>query len=370
MKARIDRKVFAQALAEVAPFAPQKAAIAVLKYAKITTKDKYMKIEANDSKASIVKYIEMLECNTNSTFLVEIAELTRFISKIEGNEIELTVIENTIQIKHSKGEAEFQSVSDAEYPVFKMPEEDVTEITLDAKLLADAISYGRDFIMQDQTKPQMGTIYAFIKDGEFGFCSTNTTRLIYGHQRLNAHEGLDIHWYIMPAVFAAILRLCKDVDLVKIKITPTHVSYRLGSVLLQTIQVLGNYPNFRRVIPQTWDVECAVDKSEIISALNRASLFCELNGCVKFDFSQMDVTVTVDNLLQAKKSVEQITHNGCNGTLKIGVNVSNALASMGVFNSGEILIRMSDANRPILIVQQGNDNLQCVCMPMQLNGYE
>lgn len=141
MKLRIDRKTFAQALAEVAPFAPAKPAIMVLKNARVTTKDKWMKIEieANDTETSIVKYVEMLECDADGSFLIDIAEFNKFIAKTRGEEIEIQVDGNEIKVVHSKGKAEFMTEDADVFPAFNMPEAETTEITIDAKVLADAI---------------------------------------------------------------------------------------------------------------------------------------------------------------------------------------------------------------------------------------
>ena len=68
-----------------------------------------------------------------------------------------------------------------------------------------------------------------------------------------------------------------------------------------------------------------------------------------------------------KSAKENVPHNGCDGDIKIGVNVNNALTSLNVFGDNVVLMRMTDASRPILFKQQDNDYLQVVAMPMSLN---
>lgn len=367
MEIRIDRRTFAQALAEVAPFAPAKAPIAILKYAKVTTKGNRMKIEANDTQCSMVKYIEVMECDQDGTFLVEIAELNRFIAKTKGETIELSVNGGNVIVRHSKGTAEFQTEDVSNFPSFNMPQEVATEITLDSDILADAVTKGKGFIMNDSLKPHLCAIYAYVKDGEFGYCATDTRKLIHGHKVCEIpNRETDVHFLIMPPVFPAIVSACKFADIAKVQITDSHVQYTIGGVRIQTVQAKGNFPNFKRVIPQTWAMELAVDKSDLSDALARLSMFCDASGCVKMDVSRMDITLSADNIESMKKSTENLAHNGCDGEIQIGVNVENAISSANVFGGGEILMRMTDASRPILFAQQDNDALQVICMPMSL----
>lgn len=367
MKIVIDRKTFADALAEVAPFAPSKPALLILKYAKVTTKDNRMKIEANDTENAMVKYIKTNECDQDGSFLIDIAELNKFMQKVKGDTIELDVDDGVIKVKHSKGTAVFVTQNSDEFPAFKMNVDESTEISLPTSLLAGAIAKAKGFVSTDAIKPIMTAIYAYIKDGAFGYCATDTHKLINGHQSCEIpNRETDVHWLIMPPVFSALLTACKSADTAKIQITDANVQYTIGNVRIQTVQAKGNYPNFQRVIPQTWNMECAVDKSELIEAIGRVSLFVDSTECVKMNISRMDMSLTVDNIMYNKSANENITHNGCDGEITIGVNGNHLLSSIAVFNAGEILMRMSDPARPILFAQRENDGIRVCTMPMTI----
>lgn len=373
MKILIDRKTFGQALAEVAPFAPTKAPIAILKNAKITTKGNRMKIEANDTQCAMVKYIEVMECDSDGSFLIDIADLNKFIQKVKGNTIELDVKENTLHLKHSNGTAEFQTEDAADFPAFNIPDGDTTELTISTSMLSEAIAKGKGFVSTDTLRPQMCSIYTYVKDGEFGFCATDTSKLIHGHNQCIAEiksadvNADDVHWFITPSVFSALSSICKNADMVNIRLTDKRAMYRVNSTVIHTTMPNGKYPDFKRVIPQTWNMECVVDKAEFTDALSRVALLCDNSQCVKLDITPMDMTVSVDNLEYMKSAKDILSHEGCGGNIKIGVNVGNAMTSVGALGTGTILMRMTDASRPILFTNMGNENLQVISMPMVLN---
>lgn len=366
MKIKVDKKTLAQALAEVAPFAPSKPTIMVLKNAKFTTKDSRMKIEANDSENSMVKYIHLNGCDCDGSFLMDVAELSKFTAKLPDGGLTIDINDGVFRLTHAKGSAEFTALSADEYPVSNMPEKETTEITIPASMLGEAISKAKGYVSTETLRPIMCAIYAYVKNGSFGYCATDTHKLIHGHQTYDLPDATDVHWLIMPTAFTPILNLCKTNDTVTVKITDTHASYRIGSNIIQTVLAKGNFPNFERVIPKDWTMECAVDKLSMIDALSRLSMFCDASECVKMNVSPMDMTLTVDNLDYGKKSTENIAHNGCNGDIAIGMNVGNIMECIRTFDNGDVLMRMTDPARPVVFAQADNEGVISMAMPMTI----
>lgn len=367
MKIIINRQVLADALAEVVPFAAQKSPLLILKNVKITTKGNRVKLEANNQQASIRRYIEAIEIDQDGSFVVECADIASLIGKCKGDEITLMTDNDTLTVKHTKGSAQFQIMRVEEYPDFDMPTENITEIHIPSALLRDCINIAKAFVGNDDLRPQMKPIYAYIKDGEFGYCATDTRKMTTDHTPVENCDGIDVNWFIEPSVFSALSKACTASDMVIVKVSPTHVSYRLGNTIIQTLQTKGNYPDFKRVIPKTWAMECAVDKTELIDSLRRAALQCEENRLVKLNISQMDMTVAADNLTKLKKSSEQLQHSGCNGEIKIGLHVDFLLTCLGVCTSDEVMLRLTDPSHPMLIHQADKPNAVSLLMPMVVN---
>lgn len=367
MNIEINRKVFADALAEVLPFAPQKSPIAILKYAKITTKGNRLKIEANDTFSSVRKYIDAVSIDCDGQFLVDCNAIAKFTAKCKGETLAMSVDEEMVEIKHSKGKAQFQAMKVADYPDFDMPTADVAEITIPTASLAESIGIGMRFVGTDDLRPMMKPIYAYVKDGEFGYCATDTRKLVNDHNKIDGLNGADVHWFIESAVFGPLLKICRDADSAVVRITPTHVAYRIGGTVIQTLQTKGQFPAFERVIPKTWAMECSVDKSELVDSLGRVALFCEDSRLIKLNVSRMDMTITADNVADMKFSSETLLHNGCNGEIKIGMQVDYMTTCLCACASNEVILLMSEPSRPMMMRQSDKPNLTILLMPMVFN---
>lgn len=367
MKLTIDRRTFASALSETAPFAPQKSPLMILKYAKITTKGRRMKIEAGDTQCAIARYIDTVECDQDGSFLVEIADLSKFTAKLDGSAVEIETDGNAVRLKHSKGTAEFSAQDAAQYPSFRMPEGEAVEISVPAAVLADAVSKAKGFVGADDFRPLMKTIYAYAKGGEFGYCATDTIVMITDRTAVSLPEGADKHWYIEPAAFSAIIKGCKGIETATVKISETAVCYRLGDTVITTTQTKGKFPDYNRVIPKQWTFECRVDPKDLSESIGRVGMFAGSSNLVKLSFSRMDLSVSSSNIENMRSSAESITHNGCGGEATIGFKADALQRCLAVCDESEVCLCVTDASRPMLIKQDGRPNQTQLLMPMSIN---
>lgn len=368
MKIKIDRNTFLSALTDVAPFAPQKTAISILKYAKVTTKDSRMKIEANDTQCQCVRYIEIIECDQDGTFLIDINELCKFIAKVKSPVIGIDVNDSTVRVTYDKGTTDFQFMDAKDYPAFSVPQGEATDITLDTAMLAEAVTIAKNFVGTEELRPQMKPIYAFVKDGHFGYCATDTRAMVTDSNAVAGADGIDTHWYIEPMVFSAIVKACKSAGAIAIKVTPTHVAYRFGDTVLQTLQTKGNYPPFERVIPKTHTMECQIDRRELIDTLTRVALSASAaSRMVKVAISPMDMVVSADNIDNMRRSSETLPHDGCNGEIAIGLHADLLTTCLGACVSDKVCLRLTDATHPVVFHQEDKPSMTILCMPMQIN---
>lgn len=368
MKISIDRKVLTDALAEVAPFAPQKTPTPILKYTKVTTKGNRIKFESNNIQASIRKYAVAEEIDTDGEFLIEANVVLKYISKLSCNTIQLIVEDSTMTIKHPKGKSELSIVEAKEYPIFDMPTDDAQEVNIPAAFLAEAVVYGRAFVSNEDVYPYLKPIYAYVKDGEFGYCASDTRKLIADHSAVNADPSIDIHWFIEPSVFTNIVKGCKGVDNVTVKTTPSHVSYRLGDTIIQTIQTKGRFPDWNRVIPKDWTIECHVDRNELTATVERVAMFAdETDRLVKLIISPIEMVISTDDLTTMRRSSETIQHNGCNCELTIGFRSDYLQTCISAFGTNEVAMRFTNESRPLLLHCEERPNAVIMLMPMSIN---
>ena len=154
MQITISRKVLADALNELAPLAGKNKALLVLNNVKFVIKGNKIRLQTSDVETTIRKYIEADSIDQDGSFLVDCASLTTFVNKVKGDNLTLTLDENTLTVKHAKGKATFQTLPPDDFPEVKQGEEAVT-ISLMASDLLKLISVARSFVSYDDFRPMM-----------------------------------------------------------------------------------------------------------------------------------------------------------------------------------------------------------------------
>lgn len=365
MELIIDRNSLVGALTLAMPFASAKSPIALAKFCKCTTKGNRMKIESYDSQGGIVRYLDLDDCNEDVSFLMNVADVNKLVGKIRVASIKLIVEGDTVTIKHNKGNADFTVPAVEEYPAFQTSGEDVVTLTIPTSVLREAVNVGKNFISNNNLRPQLCAIYANATEGFFEFCATDTRCLVYNKF---AVDGNDVSgsFYIMPSIFSAIVDGCKMSDTVAITFNANHVTYKFGPLTVMSCQAKGNFPPFERVIPKTHTYTCNVDSNEMLESLGRVSMFCDEQSCVKAVFNMIGIELYANNLTEGNTSTEHIGHNGCDGELNVGLNSEVLTKCLKAYGGGEMEIKMNTASSPIVFKHDSIPNMTVLMMPMVL----
>lgn len=365
MKLKVNKKILADTLQLALPFAARKSPIAILKYGKATVKGQRIKIEANDGEGGIIRYINLVSADEEGSFLFNVADMSKLIGKLKDEEVAIIVEGETISVKHAKGTASLTVPGESEFPSFKLPEAEKTEIKVPTQFLLDYITTGMKFVAAEPLRPMLTGVYVYTKDDKFGFCATDTHCLVHDECDM-PNGGIDVHFIAMPNVYGAISAGCHESDFAEISITDRHVQYRFGDLIVQSTQAKGNYPDFRRVIPKNTRINCVANKNELLDSIGRIALFSGTTRYAKMGFSMLDVTISVDNFEDAKKSIETVPHKECNGELTIGVNADMLIQVLKVCTSEDVRFEMSESSSPFVVKQDEKPNRTLLVMPMQL----
>lgn len=370
MRITIERKTFVELLEHVYPFASAKTHMAILKYGRVTTKDKAIKIESNDSQGGIVKYASLIESDADGQFLIPIADMLKFVSNLKCDSITLNVDNGKVDICHPKGIASFAAPDAIEFPAFESDGEEAVNINIPARYLIESVKYGKPFISDDTLRPQMAAIFFYATTTAIGFCASDTKALIHGeHEYSGVVDAGQIHFLVMPNVFSSILKCKKQDEMISISVTDAQVEYRFADTRILSRQARGKYPEFKRVIPSndSSKVRCCVKKADVMDSLKRIISFVDNNArLLKMEFDMLTMNLIVTNYDDAKKSIEQISHNGCTGELTIGVNAQLLEKCFQIFDDGALSIQMTDASHAIVFRQYSKPGIVCLTMPLSL----
>jgi DNA polymerase-3 subunit beta len=155
-------------------------------------------------------------------------------------------------------------------------------------------------------------------------------------------------------------------ETVELQLGGNHLQVKSGPYTLTTKLVDGQFPDYEKVIPSDTSRKLQGDRETLRHAFQRASILSnEKYRGVRLIIESDQLTIQANNPEQ--EEAEEIVPIEFNGEkMEIGFNVSYLLDVLGVLDTEQVQISVSDANSSAVIEGLGHDVAVYVVMPMRL----
>jgi len=162
-------------------------------------------------------------------------------------------------------------------------------------------------------------------------------------------------------------RLLEDSDkTVKVMISNNHIRVEMDNLRFTSKLIDGKFPDYNRVIPSNSDKLIMLDLETIKKSLVRTSILSnEKYRGVRLTFDKNVLSIQAHNPEQ-EEAEDELAIDYDDQTIEIGFNVTYILEALGVIDTEQVILALTDANSSCLIYSQDNKDCQYVIMPMRL----
>ena len=270
----------------------------------------------------------------------------QFILEHDGSEgtVRLAAGENEYRIRTYAADDYPQLPEFAEEGTFRMPGESLVETVEKVSR-----SYSRD-----ETRPVLTGILISFEDSRVRMVTTDSYRLSIKETELatTAFEGS--REAIIPArAMQEVSRIfgSEGEDDVEVALGENQALFRIGDVLFGTRLIDGNFPEYRRLLPTTFEREISVSREDLISTLRRVNLFAQRQTPpvpVSLSFSEGSVEVIVRNgeVGEAHERLEATSED----EFLISFNPSYLLDGVLAIDTEKVVFKFNEPLKPGLIV--------------------
>lgn len=162
------------------------------------------------------------------------------------------------------------------------------------------------------------------------------------------------------------LPLADDAELT-LSFDESRLTVDTGTTKVVSQLLVGQYPNWERVVPQEFTRVWTVDKSELHENVKRAMILAkDAANRIKFSGRGDKVVISArsDDKGEAKEEVAVV---GKNGDLEIAFNGRYVMDALAAMKSDGVRAEMTESSRPaVLRPTEGGDDHFCVVMPMAI----
>jgi DNA polymerase-3 subunit beta len=363
MKFTFERSILLKEIAMANEIIVSKNAISILSNIFLEAKGGGLIIKATDMKVNFETKVPVTVLEEGSVTVYG-DKFFGILNSVPEGEIEFEQIENKINIKTSAKKARFQlkSITSDKFPEFSASGEEFFEIPI--RDLKDMIEETIFAISDDETRYFMNGVYFEKAEDKFVMVATDGRRLAFINKSIT--EIPDFPGIIIPPkILNIVLKRAGDEGMAGISITDKIIFIQFGSYKLSSVLIDGQFPNYRRVIPENQTRSFTVNRSEMLDALRRVSLLVEQkshrlylalsSGVVSIYCEENDIGNAREEI-PCKYDGEEVT---------IALNYRYLEEPFKVISTEEISILFSDPNKTITILPVPEKDYFHIVMPMQ-----
>jgi DNA polymerase-3 subunit beta len=272
--------------------------------------------------------------------------------------------EGAVAVECGLASYRLQTYSVEDFP--RLPEvETVQTSSVDASALLDTIGRVSRAASRDESRPVLTGVLVQFEGAKLVMAATDSYRLAVKETELaDAAPSLDA---IVPArALTELARIGGDSDTIELGVLENQIVFGVEGVWLTTRRIDGQFPNFRQLLPETFEHEVRASRSELLDVVKRISVMAERSNPLRLRFAEGELTASIQ-APDVGEARETVPLEFAGDPLEIGFNPGFLREGIESVDSDEIVVRLISPLRPA-VLQGPEDDYTYLIMPIRLPG--
>jgi len=366
MQIKINRDILLKPLTNVTGIVERRHTLPILSNLLLVAKNNTVQLTATDLEMQISLNFESKFNGELSTTISAKKLLDICRSLPDGIDIDMVSSESRITVKAGKSRFNLQTLPAADYPVMtKVASEGITfKISQqEFKKLLKQVEFA---MAQQDIRYYLNGLLLEINGNQLNLVGTDGHRLSFTSTKLNqTFEKTDV---ILPRkTIIELIKLLDDSDdEVTIEMSPGQVNFNFNEVRLISKVIDGKFPDYHRVIPTGHQNTFTVNRLEILTAMQRASILSnEKYRGIRMVLSESNLKLISTNTEQ-EEAEEELEIDYKKEALDIGFNVTYLIDVLNNTQQEKVNFAFADANSSCLITVPDDNQYKYVVMPMRI----
>jgi DNA polymerase-3 subunit beta len=368
MKFVCERETLLKEIAAASDVIVSKQVISVLSNIYLETKDGTLLIRSSDIKVNFSTKLSVSVLEEGST-TVPGAKLYNILSSLPDGEIEFVQAEARVTLRSIAKKIKFQlkTITADKYPAFPSPG-DAPFFDMPIKDFREMITQTFFAITDDQTRPVMTGVLLEKAEGNLNMVATDGRRLSFAKSEIGAIID-DFEPVVLPVkILNMVLKRGGIEGPVSLCVTDKMVFINFGSYNLSSQLLEGQFPNYRRVIPDDHQHYCVAKRLDVLEAVKRVvPLLEEKQKIMKvyLTVKQSGISIsTEENDVGVMEEELPCQYDGEDDAV-IVFNNKYLEEPLKVIETDDIRVTFNDTGKAIMIKAEPEQNYFHNVMPMQ-----
>ena len=152
----------------------------------------------------------------------------------------------------------------------------------------------------------------------------------------------------------------------RVGVRANQIVFETGGAILSSRLIDGQFPNFRQLLPDSYEHELRINGDEFTDVVRRISLLAQKNAPLRLAFREGEVTVSAQTPDVGEAS-ETLPVAFTGEPFEIGFNPEFLRDGLESVDSGDLILKLISPLRPGLIESADGSGFLYLIMPIRLN---
>jgi DNA polymerase-3 subunit beta len=279
--------------------------------------------------------------------------------------VELRPAEQDVELKAGSATFHIRTLRLEDFPPF--PEADEGErVEVPAKAFIETVARVQRSASRDETRPVLTGILVSASGDELRMVATDSYRLAVKETKLESPLVGTLEANVPARALQELARIAADAERLGVAVRTNQVIFDVDGIVLSSRLIDGQFPNYRQLLPESYEHELRLSSSEFTDVVRRISLLAQKNAPLRLAFQEGEVTVSArtPDIGEASETIP-VPFSG--EAMEIGFNPDFLRDGLESVDGADVLLKLISALRPGLISTADGSGFLYLLMPIRLN---
>jgi DNA polymerase III subunit beta len=293
-----------------------------------------------------------------------LVELARLLPEADVM-IEQRADEGVIHVSSGSFESRLNTFTAEDFP--RLPDaESLERHTVDRDALLETIARVGRSASRDESRPVLTGVLVRFEPGKLVMAATDSYRLSVKETPLEGSVP-ELEAIVPARALAELARIGQGAEQIELGVHENQVVFGVDGVWLTTRRIDGQFPNYKQLIPESFDHEVPLPRDEVLDVVRRIAVMAQRNSPLRLRFAEGQLTVSArtQDVGEAEESLP-VPFSG--EALEIGFNAEFLRDGIDSVTGETIRFRLISPLRPCVLQAEGADDFLYLIMPIRLAG--
>jgi DNA polymerase-3 subunit beta len=366
MEINVDQSKLSKALSVVSKVATSgKTTLPILSNVLIKAKDGKVTLTTTNLDMAVVDYLPT-SSSKNGEITVPARLLADFVANLPKGEVKISVKDTKITTSSGKYKSTMNGVGAEDFPelpelnekkavIFKIPVDDFKMGMGSVKIAAS----------NDMTRPELTGVYFNTNEESLYVAASDGYRL--AEKKLISGVKSEVKAIVPASTITEVLSsIPEDAEEVEILFDESQVCFRAEEIEITSNYIDGSFPPYRRMIPESNEIELNISKDEILRVTKLAALFArEVGDSIILETSVEKGALLVSSVANEYGENTSEIEVDVDKDAKVILNSRYLLDALNALETNDVKIGFSGSLQPIKIENAKVSDYVHIVMPLK-----